>query len=92
MPQFTEGDDLTVLIRFVRALALVLLTLATLAITLAMFWRDVGLDSFFDRWFGHWSEWQLTALATVMIFLSIAALRGTQRSEMRCRTRSTRIR
>ncbi|OYD76158.1 UNVERIFIED_ORG: hypothetical protein BDU10_1230 [Burkholderia sp. CF145] len=48
MPQFTEGDDLTVLIRFVRALALVLLTLATLAITLAMFWRDVGLDSFFD--------------------------------------------
>lgn len=92
MSKFSDSDDIVLLARFARALVLVLLVLGTLTITLAMFWRDVGLDSFFDRWFGHWSEWQLTVLATVMIFLSIVALRCTQRSEARFRVRNPRIR
>jgi hypothetical protein len=83
-----EGrDDLISLLYFSRALGVALLALITLAVTAAMLWKDVGLESFFDRWFGNWPEWQLSALAAGMIILSLMALRATQRSHARYRAR-----
>ncbi|MEM5440043.1 hypothetical protein [Paraburkholderia diazotrophica] len=88
MPPLNEDDDFTVIMRFLRAVALVVLALATLAMTVAMFWRDMGIASFFDDWFGQWSEGKLTTVAGVMAIVSIVALRVTQKSEDRYRQRS----
>jgi hypothetical protein len=88
MPPLSEDDDLVIILRFLRAVALALFALATFAMTVAMFWRDMGIDSFFDSWFGEWSEAKLTVVAAAMGVASITALRITKKSDERYRQRS----
>jgi hypothetical protein len=57
-----------------------------------MFWRDIGLDSIFDHWFGQWSEAELTGLAGAMGIACIVALRATQKSQAEYRRRHSRDR
>jgi hypothetical protein len=83
-------DDDQILLRFMRATLLALLAIVALAITVAMFWRDVGItSSIFDLWFGEWSEPQLTAVAGTVDLALWGAVRMTQRSEARYRQRSS---
>lgn len=85
-----EDDNLTIIVRFARAAALALFALVALGVTLAMFWRDAAVSSFFDNWFGEWSEPQLTALAGLTDLAMYGALRMTQRSEDRYRRSRSR--
>jgi hypothetical protein len=80
-------DD--IIVRFIRAVLLALFALVALAITVAMFWRDIGISSFLDVWFGELSESQLTALAGGAELALWGAVRMTQRSETRYRQRSS---
>ena len=87
MPSPQESND--IMVRFIRAVLLALFALVALAITVAMFWRDIGISSFFDVWFGELSESQLTALAGGADLALWGAVRMTQRSETRYRQRSS---
>ncbi|MBN3760908.1 hypothetical protein [Burkholderia sp. Ac-20365] len=85
----TQGlpEDVTLVLRFIRAVALALLALGALGLTLAMFWKDMGLSSYFDHWFGTWSDGALTILTIVVDALVFVALRATQKSEARLKQR-----
>ena len=82
-----DNDDINCIMRFVRAIALVLLALATFIVTLAMFWRDAGIDSILESWFGQWSDTKLTVVAGIMIVASLSALRAVQQSDSRYKRR-----
>jgi hypothetical protein len=84
-----ESDDLILIIRFIRAVLLAMFALVALAITVAMMWRDATLPSFFDLWFGQWSDTQLTVLAGTIDLAAWGALIMTQQSEARYRQRSS---
>lgn len=87
MPAPIEREDTILVLRFVRAVAIALLALFALCVTVAMFWRDIALPSFFDEWLGSLSEGALTLLTLVVDLIAIFAVRATQRSEARFTTR-----
>ena len=87
MPSPQEDDD--IIVRFIRAALLALLAIVALVLTVAMMWRDLSLPSFFDSWFGQWSNAQLTILAGTVDLTAWGALIMTRRSEARYRQRSS---
>lgn len=92
MPQLINpSDNAVTVLRFVRALALACFGVVALAVTVAMFWRDIALASFFDRWFGNWSEGSLTLLTVALDAALYIALRVTMKSEAKLKRRSQHL-
>ena len=89
MPSTQKSGDLVLVIRFTRAVLLALYALFTLAITVAMMWKEAAVPSLFDFWFGQWTDTQLTALSATASIGLFGALRMTQKSEALYRQRSS---
>ncbi|MFP3637528.1 hypothetical protein [Paraburkholderia sp. SIMBA_054] len=77
---FAPSEDVALVLRVVWTIVLAGISLVALAITVAMFWRDVGVASYFDHLFGTWSDGTLTCVTIVVDVLAIAAVRATQKS------------
>jgi len=72
-------------IRLAGALGAFAITCLTLIIVLALFGRDLGLNSFLDQWFSDWSELKLTVVGAVMLGGSALALKAVRKGEARHR-------
>lgn len=87
---FKLNEDALVILRFVRAMVLFVATLVLVALGLAFLWKVTGTPSFFDAWFGGWSEDRmllaLLAVGAVVIYpvwrvRSADVRRGKNRSD-----------
>jgi hypothetical protein len=66
---FKLNEDALVILRFVRAVVLFIASLALVALALAFLWKVTGTPSFFDAWFGGWSEGRM-----LLVVLAVGAL------------------
>jgi hypothetical protein len=53
---FKLNEDAVVVLRFARGVGLFVAALVLVALGLAFLWKVTGTPSFFDAWFGQWSE------------------------------------
>lgn len=84
---FDLSEDATVLLLFLGALALAVWSLASFAVMVALVWRDWQVASFFDRWFGSWTDLQLTLLAGGMFLIAVFGVKWMRATQRRLRER-----
>lgn len=78
---FQISDDVSIILRLIRAVLVAVFALVALGFTVAMFWRDVQIPSFFDDWFGSWSEPKLTLVTLCVDAAAFFAVRAVQKSD-----------
>ncbi|MGF6440474.1 hypothetical protein [Paraburkholderia youngii] len=76
MPKFFNlSEDAQIVARFLFAIVLALWSIASFVVIVALVWRDWQVASFFDRWFGSWTDLQLTLLAAGMFLTTVFGLK-----------------
>jgi hypothetical protein len=66
---FKLNEDALVILRFARAIVLFIASLTLVALGLAFLWKVTGTPSFFDAWFGQWSEGRM-----LLVLFAVGAL------------------
>lgn len=87
MSAMDTNDDIPWIWLLLAVVAL-LLGVAVVIVSVALFWRDVGGLHLLDPWFGTWSELKLTLVDAALMGASLVVLRVVlSRKEIRQRTR-----
>jgi type VI protein secretion system component VasK len=80
---FKLNEDALVILRLARAVILFIAALALVALGVAFLWKVTATPSFFDAWFGGWSEDRMLLALLVAGAIVIYPVWRVRRADLR---------